>query len=72
MRFSGRELSLIKYVKAYALIVGGPVKQIGCMSEYDKKLDLPLEGEAETVCSYTQKIPIKKWPSNDNRVIFLL
>ena len=40
-------------VPAFALIVGVPAKQIGWMSEYGERLDLPLEGDAETVCQRT-------------------
>lgn len=37
----------------YALMVGVPARQIGWMSEYGEQLDLPLEGEAETVCTHS-------------------
>lgn len=40
-------------VKDYALMVGVPGRQIGWMSEYGEQLDLPLSGEAETLCSHT-------------------
>jgi len=40
-------------VKPYALMVGVPAKQIGWMSEFGEKLDLPLNGEADTVCLHT-------------------
>jgi UDP-2-acetamido-3-amino-2,3-dideoxy-glucuronate N-acetyltransferase len=40
-------------VKPYALVVGVPGRQIGWMSEYGEKLDLPLTGDAETVCPHT-------------------
>jgi UDP-2-acetamido-3-amino-2,3-dideoxy-glucuronate N-acetyltransferase len=42
-------------VKPYALMVGVPARQIGWMSQYGEKLDLPLDGEAHTTCSYTQQ-----------------
>jgi len=49
-----------KNVKPYALIAGVPSKQIGWMSMYGKKLDLPLSGSAETVCESTgQKYILK-------------
>lgn len=44
-----------KNVKPYALMVGVPAKQIGWMSEYGEKLDLPLEGQAEATCSNTDQ-----------------
>lgn len=37
----------------YALMVGVPARQIGWMSEYGEKLDLPVSGQAETVCPHT-------------------
>jgi UDP-2-acetamido-3-amino-2,3-dideoxy-glucuronate N-acetyltransferase len=40
-------------VPAFALMVGVPAKQIGWMSEFGERLDLPLEGDAKTVCQHT-------------------
>lgn len=40
-------------VPAYALIVGVPGKQIGWMSQFGERLNLPLEGNAETACEKT-------------------
>lgn len=40
-------------VPPYALMVGVPARQIGWMSEYGEKLDLPVSGHAETVCPHT-------------------
>ena len=51
--FIGAGAVINKDVKPYALMVGVPAKQIGWMSQYGEKLDLPLEGIAETVCPYT-------------------
>jgi UDP-2-acetamido-3-amino-2,3-dideoxy-glucuronate N-acetyltransferase len=31
-------------------MVGVPAKQIGWMSEFGEQLDLPLEGNCETIC----------------------
>ena len=42
-----------KNVPAYALMVGVPAKQIGWMSQYGEALDLPLTGNAQTVCDHT-------------------
>lgn len=42
-----------KDVKPYALMVGVPARQVGWMSEYGEQLDLPMKGEAETVCQHT-------------------
>jgi len=40
-------------VPNYALMVGVPARQIGWMSQFGEKLDLPLQGNAETVCEKT-------------------
>lgn len=40
-------------VPNFALMVGVPARQIGWMSAYGEKLDLPVNGEAEAVCAYT-------------------
>ena len=53
--FAGAGSVINKDVKPYALMVGVPAKQIGWMSQYGEKLDLPLEGNAETVCPYTNQ-----------------
>lgn len=45
-----------KHVPAFALMVGIPAKQIGWMSEYGKRLNLPIYGNAHTVCENTGKI----------------
>ena len=54
--FIGAGSLINKDVPAYALMVGVPAKQIGWMSEYGEKLDLPLKGEAQTTCPYTGQI----------------
>ena len=38
------------HVKPHALMVGVPAMQIGWMSKDGEKLDLPLLGDAETIC----------------------
>jgi len=40
-------------VPDYALMVGVPARQIGWMSQHGEKLDLPLNGNAQTVCAQT-------------------
>jgi UDP-2-acetamido-3-amino-2,3-dideoxy-glucuronate N-acetyltransferase len=41
-------------------MVGVPARQIGWMSEYGEKLDLPVTGNARTTCEYTgQKYQLK-------------
>ncbi len=51
--FIGAGSVVNKDVPAYALMVGVPAKQIGWMSEYGEKLDLPQTGEASTICPHT-------------------
>ena len=49
-----------KDVPAYALMVGVPAKQIGWMSEYGERLNLPVSGNAKTICKHTgQKYVLK-------------
>lgn len=45
-----------KDVKAYALVMGSPAKQIGWMSEHGERLSLPLEGTGKHKCKYTKSI----------------
>ncbi len=40
-------------IPAFALAAGVPARQIGWMSAYGERLDLPLEGEGETTCPHT-------------------
>jgi UDP-2-acetamido-3-amino-2,3-dideoxy-glucuronate N-acetyltransferase len=42
-------------VKPYALMAGVPAKQIGWMSQYGEKLDLPLTGNGHATCPHTQQ-----------------
>ena len=58
--FVGAGALINKDVPAYALMVGVPAKQIGWMSEYGEKLDLPISGNANTTCEHTgQKYQLK-------------
>ena len=50
--FIGAGAVVTKDVKAYALVIGNPAKQIGWMSEYGERLDLPLWGWAGGVPSH--------------------
>ncbi len=52
--FVGAGAVVNKDVKAYALMVGVPARQIGWMSEYGEQINLPLSGNAEFICPYTQ------------------
>lgn len=40
-------------VPAYALVVGVPARQIGWMSEFGERLDLPLQGSGIATCGAT-------------------
>lgn len=51
--FVGAGAVINKDVKPYALMVGVPAKQIGWMSRYGEKLELPLSGAATTTCPHT-------------------
>lgn len=53
--FIGAGAVINKDVPAYALMVGVPAKQIGWMSEHGERLNLPIKGNAETVCPHTNK-----------------
>jgi UDP-2-acetamido-3-amino-2,3-dideoxy-glucuronate N-acetyltransferase len=52
--FVGAGAVVNKDVPDYAMVVGVPGKQIGWMSEYGEKLDLPVIGSAEALCPNTQ------------------
>ena len=53
--FVGAGAVVNKNVPSYALVVGVPSKQIGWISEYGNKLDLPLSGNAKTSCEHSGK-----------------
>ena len=58
--FVGAGAVVNKDVPPYALMVGVPARQIGWMSGYGEKLDLPLVGNAQTICDHTgQKYQLK-------------
>lgn len=40
-------------VPAYALVAGVPARQLGWISEYGERLDLPIKGESSVVCPHT-------------------
>ncbi|KOR31364.1 serine acetyltransferase [Achromatium sp. WMS2] len=51
--FVGAGAVVNKNVKPYALMVGVPARQIGWISQYGERLDLPLAGNASTTCKTT-------------------
>jgi UDP-2-acetamido-3-amino-2,3-dideoxy-glucuronate N-acetyltransferase len=46
---------ITKDVPAYALIIGVPGKQIGWVSKHGQKLDLPLKGNAQATCKFSNQ-----------------
>ncbi len=48
--FIGAGALVNKDVLPYALMVGVPAKQIGWMSAYGERLDIPLKGNLEYIC----------------------
>lgn len=53
--FIGAGAVISKNVPDYALMVGVPGKQIGWVSEYGDKLDLPITGNAKSICKQTSQ-----------------
>jgi UDP-2-acetamido-3-amino-2,3-dideoxy-glucuronate N-acetyltransferase len=51
--FIGAGAVINRDVKGYALVVGVPGRQIGWMSEYGERLDLPLSGHGQATCPHT-------------------
>jgi UDP-2-acetamido-3-amino-2,3-dideoxy-glucuronate N-acetyltransferase len=51
--FVGAGAVVLAEVPDYALVVGVPARQIGWMSRYGERLDLPLEGSAVGTCPHT-------------------
>ena len=51
--FIGAGTVINQDVPAYALMVGVPARQIGWMSEFGERLNLPLHGRAEATCPHT-------------------
>lgn len=54
--FVGAGAVVNREVKPFALIVGVPAKQIGWMSAYGERVDLPLEGSGLWTCPHSGDI----------------
>lgn len=53
--FVGAGAVINKDVPDFALMVGVPAKQIGWMSRFGERLELPLKGNAEALCPNTKE-----------------
>lgn len=51
--FIGAGTVVTKDVQDFALVVGNPGRQIGWMSAFGERLDLPLNGVGEAICPHT-------------------
>ena len=51
--FVGAGAVVNRSVKPFALMVGVPARQVGWMSAYGERVELPLEGDGEWTCPHT-------------------
>ena len=65
--FIGAGAVVNRDVKPYALMAGVPAKQIGWMSQFGEKLELPLVGNGEALCPGSQQ----RYRLNDGVVVLV-
>ncbi len=53
--FIGAGAVVNRNVKPYSLMAGVPAKQIGWMSRFGERINLPLEGKGEFTCPHTNE-----------------
>ena len=54
--FIGAGAVVTKDIKDYALMVGLPARQVGWMSAYGEKVELPQNGDGSWVCQHTKDV----------------
>lgn len=54
--FVGAGAVVRKSLPDYALVVGNPARQVGWMSAYGEQLELPLTGNASSICEHTGEL----------------
>ena len=71
--FIGAAALVNKNVPSYALMIGVPARQVGWMSAYGERINLPIIGKGEYICPFTgdlyilnEKVLRKSNPENIN------
>ena len=52
--------TVVNDVNSFALVAGVPAKQIGWMSKFGERLNLPLNGEGKSICPNSKEIYVLK------------